>query len=55
MYDAGDRHYDIDELACLKNGNFVIPVRWLEDHNGILFADVFQVAFTEEVRYIFFL
>ena len=55
MYDAGDRHYYIDELACLKNGNFVIPVRWLEDHNGILFADVFQVAFTEEVRYIFFL
>ena len=26
MYNAGDCHYYIDELACLKNGDFIIPV-----------------------------
>ena len=49
MYDAGSRHYYIDELAQLKNGTFVIPVRWLEDHTGCIFADAYAVAFDDQV------
>jgi len=45
MYDAGDRHYYIDELACLKNSSFIIPVRWLEDTNKNVFVDVYAVTF----------
>jgi hypothetical protein len=50
MYDAGDRHYYIDELARLKNGGFIIPVRWLEDNNGNVFADAYDVTFDNQVR-----
>jgi hypothetical protein len=49
MYNAGDRHYYIDELARLKNGNFVIPIRWLEDNDGKVFADAYAVAFSDRV------
>lgn len=49
MYDAGDRHYYIDELACLKNGNLVIPMRWLEDDDGGVFADAYAVTFDNQV------
>jgi len=49
MYDAGDRHYYIDELAHLKNGNFIIPVRWLEDNDGGVFADAYTVTFDNQV------
>ena len=37
------------ELAQLKNGTFVIPVRWLEDHTGCIFADAYTVAFDDQV------
>ena len=50
MYDAGDRHYYIDELARLKNGNFIIPVRWLEDNNGNVFAEAYAVTFDDQVQ-----
>ena len=49
MYDAGSCHYYIDELAQLKNGTFVIPVRWLEDHTGCIFADAYTIAFDDQV------
>jgi hypothetical protein len=49
MYDAGDRHYYIDELARSKNGNFIIPVRWLEDTDKNIFADVYAVTFNDQV------
>jgi hypothetical protein len=51
MYDAGDRHYYIDELARLKNGNFVIPVWWLEDTDKNIFADAYAVTFDDQVGF----
>jgi hypothetical protein len=50
MYDAGNRHYYIDELARLKNGNFIIPVRWLEDVDKNVFADAYEVVFGDQVQ-----
>ena len=49
MYDAGNCHYYINELAHLKNGVFVIPVRWLEDEDGNVFTDAYDVQFDHEV------
>ena len=54
MYDAGSRHYYIDELAQLKSGTFVIPVRWLEDHTGCIFADAYTIAFNDQVSNFLF-
>ncbi|KAF8905268.1 hypothetical protein CPB84DRAFT_1845065 [Gymnopilus junonius] len=48
MYDAGDRHYYINELARLKNSNFIIPVQWLEDTDGQVFADAYAIVFNEK-------
>ena len=50
MYDAGSRHYYIDELARLKNGRLIIPVRWLEDNEGEVFADAYAVNLNDQVR-----
>lgn len=50
MYDAGSRHYYIDELARLKNGRLIIPVRWLEDNDGEVFADAYAVHLNDQVR-----
>lgn len=49
MYDAGDCHYYIDEVARLKNGSFVIPVRWLEDEGGNVCSDAYAVQFDQQV------
>jgi hypothetical protein len=51
MYDAGYRHYYIDEVARLKSGDFVIPVRWLEDNDGNVFADGYAIAFDDQVGF----
>ncbi len=49
MYDAGSRHYYIDELALLKNGRLIIPLRWLEDDNGEVFADAYAIELNDQV------
>lgn len=51
MYeDTQQRHFYIDELARLQDGHFVIPLRWLEDSNGRIFADAWRVEINAEVR-----
>ncbi len=53
MYDAGNCHYYINELARLQSGKFVIPVRWLEDTNGKVFADAYAVTIDQQVNFSF--
>jgi len=49
MYDdEKGRHYFIDEPACLENGKVVIPIRWLEDEKGVVWAEVWEVRRNEE-------
>lgn len=44
MYDAGHGiHYFIDEPAMLSNMKVVIPVRWLEDEKGGIWAEAWEV------------
>jgi len=44
MYDAGsDLHFFVDEPASLSNEEVVIPVRWLEDKKGEVWAEVWEV------------
>ena len=42
MYADGEHHYYVLEFAHLKNGDFVVPARWLT-YKGHVKADVFQV------------
>jgi hypothetical protein len=53
MWDGGDRHYYVNELCRLKNGRFVIPIRWLAKTHGdgskTIHADAFNVTFDETV------
>ncbi|KAK7027218.1 hypothetical protein R3P38DRAFT_2623909 [Favolaschia claudopus] len=47
MYDAGSAHYYVNELARLKNGNLVIPIRWVK-FRGKIFADAFSVVLDDQ-------
>jgi hypothetical protein len=49
MYDAGNCHYYINELARLRSGDFIIPLRWLEDQDGNVFADAYAVTLNDRV------
>lgn len=49
MYDPGSRHYYINELAHLKNDDFIIPVQWLEDTDRNVFVDAYTVILNDQV------
>lgn len=42
MYADGARHFYVLEFARLRNGDFIVPARWLT-YKGDVKADVFQV------------
>jgi len=44
MYADGDRHFYVLEFARLRNGNYVVPVRWLT-YKGQVKADAFEAKF----------
>ncbi|KAJ3002188.1 hypothetical protein NUW54_g5983 [Trametes sanguinea] len=47
MYDARDKHYYIDELCQLVNGDFVIPQRWVIYRKSV-HAEVFRLTSDSE-------
>ncbi|PPR08199.1 hypothetical protein CVT24_001412 [Panaeolus cyanescens] len=45
MYDGGNgSHFYIDEPAQMKDGQFVLPLRWLEDEEGRVWADAWEIV-----------
>lgn len=47
MYDdKHGRHYYINELAHMQDGEYVIPVRWVKQQ-GRMYADAFRVKLTD--------
>ncbi|KAF8134135.1 hypothetical protein K438DRAFT_1911731 [Mycena galopus ATCC 62051] len=47
MYDAGVSHYYVNEVSRLRDGQFVIPIRWVK-FRGRVYADAFAVTFNDE-------
>jgi hypothetical protein len=46
MYDAGNCvHYFINEPAILSNSKMVIPLHWLQDEKGGIWADTWEVDY----------
>ncbi|KAF6744824.1 hypothetical protein DFP72DRAFT_1176592 [Ephemerocybe angulata] len=47
MFDAGKRHYYIDEPARLADGELVIPVRWFEDEDREVWFEAWNIVWDE--------
>ncbi|KAJ7724641.1 hypothetical protein B0H16DRAFT_1736581 [Mycena metata] len=47
MYDAGVSHYYVNELAQLRDGRFVVPIRWIM-FRGRVYAGAFTVAIDDQ-------
>jgi hypothetical protein len=48
MFAAGVSHYYVNEVARVRDGNLVIPIRWVKFRDKI-YADTFSVIFNEQV------
>jgi hypothetical protein len=48
MYDKYGVHYYVDEVARMKNGDFVIPLRWVMSKK-VLHADAYHVVIDSQV------
>ncbi|KAJ7144252.1 hypothetical protein C8R44DRAFT_827441 [Mycena epipterygia] len=47
MYDAGISHYYVNEVCQLRDGKFVVPVRWVK-FRGKVYGDAFSVTFNAQ-------
>ncbi|KAJ7243523.1 hypothetical protein C8J57DRAFT_1556786 [Mycena rebaudengoi] len=47
MYAAGMTHYYVNDVSRLRDGNLVIPIRWVK-FRGKVYADAFSVTFNKQ-------
>ncbi|KAJ6619620.1 hypothetical protein B0H10DRAFT_1946670 [Mycena sp. CBHHK59/15] len=47
MYDAGISHHYVNEVLRLKNGKFIIPIRWVL-FRGRVYCDTFSIVFNDK-------
>lgn len=45
MYDDGHHcHYYIDEVARTRGGELLIPIRWLQDEESVIWFEAWQIT-----------
>lgn len=54
MYDAGIKHYYVNELCRLHDGSYIIPFRWVV-YKKQLHAESWRVTIDKEVIHLNFL